>query len=56
LRPRPIIITTVGDRLMAEGSGPPKAELFAASETEFFLKVTDAVMTFVKDEGRRLRS
>ena len=50
LRPSPIIITKEGDKLMAEGPGQPKAELFAASETQFFLKTADADITFVKDE------
>lgn len=50
LLPRPIVITREGDKLMAEGPGQPKVEIFAASETEFFLKVVDADITFVKDE------
>ena len=49
LRPSPLIITKEGDKLMAEGPGQPKAELFAASETEFFLKTADAGVTFVRD-------
>jgi CubicO group peptidase (beta-lactamase class C family) len=49
LRPQPLIITREGDKLMAEGPGQPKAELFAASETEFFLKAADASVTFVRD-------
>lgn len=50
LLPRPIVITKEGDKLMAEGPGQPKAELFAATETLFFLKTADADITFVKDE------
>jgi CubicO group peptidase (beta-lactamase class C family) len=50
LRPLPIVITKEGDKLMAEGPGQPKAELFAATETLFFLKTADADITFVKDE------
>jgi CubicO group peptidase (beta-lactamase class C family) len=49
LRPQPLVITKEGDRLMGEGPGQPKAELFAASETEFFLKAADASVTFVRD-------
>ncbi len=49
LRPQPLVITKEGDKLMAEGPGQPKAELFAASETEFFLKVVDADITFVRN-------
>ena len=50
LRPQPIVITKEGDKLMVEGPGQPKAELFATSETQFFLKTADADITFVKDE------
>jgi hypothetical protein len=50
LRPLPIVITKEGDKLMAEGPGQPKAELFAADETLFFLKTAEADITFVKDE------
>jgi CubicO group peptidase (beta-lactamase class C family) len=49
LRPQPLIITKESDKLMAEGPTVPKSELFAASETEFFLKVAEADMTFVRD-------
>lgn len=45
-----ITITREGNRLFAEASGQPKAELFAESETEFFLTVADAQVSFVKDE------
>ena len=37
-----------GDQLMLQATGQPKFELFAESETEFFLKVVDAQITFVK--------
>jgi CubicO group peptidase (beta-lactamase class C family) len=50
---RPGFILTVtrdGDRLMGEPTGQPKHELFPESETEFFLKVVDAQLTFVKDD------
>jgi CubicO group peptidase (beta-lactamase class C family) len=50
LRPQPLVITKEGDKLMAEGPGQPKVELFAASETEFFLKAADADVTFIKNE------
>lgn len=50
LRPLPIIITKEGDKLIAEGPGQPKAELFAATDKLFFLKTVDADITFVKDE------
>jgi hypothetical protein len=31
-------------------TGQPKVEIFAESETKFFLRVVDAQITFVKDE------
>jgi hypothetical protein len=37
-----------GDRLMTQATGQGKVEIFPYSETEFFLKVTDAQITFVK--------
>lgn len=50
LRPSPLVITKVGDKLMAAGPTLPEpVELFAASETEFFLKAAEADMTFVRD-------
>jgi CubicO group peptidase (beta-lactamase class C family) len=40
-----------GDQLWAQATGQQRAELFAESETVFFLKVVDAQLTFVKDAG-----
>ena len=34
---------------MLQATGQPKFEIFAASDKEFFLKVVDAQITFVKD-------
>jgi len=45
-----ITITSENGKLMAQATGQSKFELFASSETEFFLKVVDARVTFVKDE------
>ena len=46
-------ITNEDGKLMAQATGQPKAELFPTSETEFFLKVVDAQVTFVKNgEGK----
>jgi tetratricopeptide (TPR) repeat protein len=42
-------ITSQEGRLMSQITGQPKVELFPSSETEFFLKVVDAQVTFVKD-------
>ena len=39
---------------MAQATGQPKFELFPTSETEFFLKVVEAQVTFVKDEAGKV--
>ena len=44
-----ITITSEGGKLMAQATGQPKFELFPTSETDFYLKVTPATVTFVKD-------
>lgn len=44
-----IAITKQDDHLMLQATAQPKFELFAESEKEFFLKVVDAQITFVKD-------
>lgn len=43
-----LTVTREGDRLMTQATGQGKVEVFPYSETEFFLKVTDAQITFVK--------
>lgn len=44
------------DRLYTQATGQPKVEIFPASETEFFLKVVEARITFVKNaEGKVTR-
>jgi hypothetical protein len=43
-----------GDRFFTQATGQPKVELFAESETKFFLKVVDAQITFVKDNTGRV--
>jgi CubicO group peptidase (beta-lactamase class C family) len=46
-------VTREGDRLMTQATGQPKVEIFPSSETEFFLKVVDARITFVRGpEGK----
>lgn len=47
-----VTILRDGDHLIAHPSGQEKAELFPESETEFFLKVVDAQVTFVKENGK----
>lgn len=45
-----LTVTRDGNRLYAQATGQPQIELFAESETEFFITVVDAQITFVKDE------
>ncbi len=45
-----ITISREGDRFFAEAIGQGKFELFAESQTDFFLTVVDAQITFVKDD------
>ncbi len=52
LRPDFILTVTLeGGRLFVQGTGQPKFEIYPESETEFFLKVTDAQLTFVVDDA-----
>jgi hypothetical protein len=46
-----ITVTRQGDHLFAELTGQPSFEIFASSETEFFYKVVDAQITFVRDSA-----
>jgi CubicO group peptidase (beta-lactamase class C family) len=39
-------ITREGDRLFSQATGQPKIEIFAESETSFFLKAVDAQLSF----------
>jgi CubicO group peptidase (beta-lactamase class C family) len=43
-------LTREGDRLMIELTDQPKFEVFPESENNFFLKVVDATIRFVKDD------
>ena len=43
-----LTVTREGDRLMTQATGQEKIEIFPASETEFFPKVVDARITFVR--------
>jgi CubicO group peptidase (beta-lactamase class C family) len=47
-------VTREGDRLFAQLTGQPKFEIFPKSENEFFLKVVEAQLTFVKDATGRV--
>jgi CubicO group peptidase (beta-lactamase class C family) len=44
-----LTVTREGNRLFAQFTGQPKFEIFPKSETEYFGKVVDAQITFVKD-------
>lgn len=44
-----IAVTRDGARLFVQATGQPRIEVFAESPTEFFLKVVDARITFLKD-------
>ncbi len=46
-----ITVTSDEDKIYAQATGQPRFEIFAESETEYFLKVVDARITFVKDEN-----
>jgi D-alanyl-D-alanine-carboxypeptidase/D-alanyl-D-alanine-endopeptidase len=45
-----IIISREGDQFFGQATGQGKFELFAETETDFFLKAVDAQITFVKDD------
>jgi tetratricopeptide (TPR) repeat protein len=45
-----ITITLKNGKVMSQATGQPEAELYPSSPTEFFLKVVDAQITFVKNE------
>jgi len=50
---RVLAVTRESNRLFAQLTGEPKAEIFAQSEHEFFYKVIDAQITFQTDiQGR----
>ena len=40
-----------GDQFMVQATGQPAVQVFAESETQFFLKVVDAQITFFKNEA-----
>jgi hypothetical protein len=49
-----LAVTREGDRLMTQATGQSKVEVFPSSETEFFLKVVDAQLTFVRGADGRV--
>jgi CubicO group peptidase (beta-lactamase class C family) len=44
-----LTVTLEGGRIMTQATGQQKVEIFPSSSTEFFLKVVNAQITFVKD-------
>jgi len=49
-----LTVTKEGDKVFAQLSGQPKFEIFPKSETEFFWKVVNAQVTFVKDKSGKV--
>jgi CubicO group peptidase (beta-lactamase class C family) len=47
-----LTVTHEGSRVFAQLTGQPKLEIYAENETEFFLKVVDAQLSFVVDGGK----
>jgi CubicO group peptidase (beta-lactamase class C family) len=45
-----LVMTVEGDRLMTQATNQPKFQLFAESESKFFLKVVDAQVEFIRNE------
>ncbi len=45
-----VTISREGDQLFAQATSQPRFELFAETETDFFFKVVDAQVSFVKDD------
>jgi hypothetical protein len=48
------VVTQDGDRVFAQLGGQPRFEIFPRSDTEFFWKVVDAQVTFVKDASGKV--
>jgi hypothetical protein len=56
LKPQFVVaITADGGHIYAQATGQPKVEIFPESELEYFLTVTDAQITFVKDGDGRVQ-
>jgi len=51
-----LMISLENGQLMSQASGQGKAQLFAGSETKFFLKAVDAQIDFVKDDKGKVTS
>ena len=51
-----VVVTREGSALFAQATDQPRFPLFAESEANFFLKVVDAQVTFVKDASGTVTS
>ena len=51
-----LTVTREGDALFGQATGQGKIQLFPETETDFFLKVTDAQITFVKDASGKVNA
>jgi CubicO group peptidase (beta-lactamase class C family) len=49
-----LTITREGDKLYVQGTGQPKIELFPKSELEYYVKIVDAQITFIKDGSGKI--
>ena len=49
-----IVVSTRDAKLFAQATGQPEFELFAESESKFFLKVVDAQIIFTKDDSGKV--
>ncbi len=54
LGPATVTIIAEGSRLFTQITGQPKFELFATKDTEFYLKVVEAQVSFVRDENGKV--
>ena len=49
-----LTVTREEDKLFVQATGQPRFQVYPSSETEFFYKVVDAQITFVKDSTGRV--
>jgi CubicO group peptidase (beta-lactamase class C family) len=49
-----LIVTREGDALFAQLSGQPRHQIYPKSETEFFWKVAEAEISFIRDEAGKV--
>jgi hypothetical protein len=55
LQPGAIItVSTEDDKLYIQVTGQPKLEIFPSSETEYFLKVVNAQIQFIRDADNKV--